>query len=890
MRNHLLIGAAVTALAFPAAAHAQSTGSVDFEDEGEIVITGTATPSGVAGVVLPETSKAKAVLTDEFIQRGAPGQTINDTINALPGVSFQNNDPYGSSGGTLTIRGFDSTRISQTFDGVPLNDSGNYALYSNQQLDPELIQQVNVNLGSTDVDSPTAAATGSTVNYRTRVPGEDFGVKVVGSAGDFDFMRIFGMVDTGNLTASGTRAFVSASMARNHSPFNKDAQIEKQQFNARIYQPLGDNGDFLSLSGHWNQNRNNFQGSVPLRTDTAAVTGSRVVGPNSNNRFPITTDEREYTVAACTTNSVARAGIADAANSCGSVFDERFNPSNTGNIRGASKFTLGEGLVLSIDPSYQYVKANGGGTVVGQEGFRDVNPTGGTATPNQCVTAPTTAGYSCQVGYIAGTPFFGRDLNGDGDLLDTIRILAPSQTQTHRIGVISSLRWDFMDGQSIRLAYTYDRARHRQTGEVGFLQANGKPFDVFPVNDPLTDRNGRVLQKRDRLSFAILHQVAGEYRGEFMDGALVVNAGIRAPFFRRNLTNYCATSSAAGFVECFTDDAAAQAAYLANAAAQTVPGVGTFSIQAPQQRIFNYNRVLPNLGFTYALMDSLSVFGNYSKGLQVPGTDNLYNSFYFPITAAQAKPTPETSDNFDLGLRFNTSMVQVQFSGWYTNYQNRLASAYDAELDRTIYRNLGQVKKWGFDGSVGFRPIPELSIYAFGSYLKSEIQENVQVGTTTAAGPLGPIGTPIFAPTAGKAEAGAPVWNFGGGAQLDVGPVELGTRIKRTGPRYVYDTNEPVRAIVSGTTYEVFGNKIPAYTLVDLNARVNLEWAGLNDKTYFQFNVLNVFDKLWVGGVSGNLNQGPTFNSVGAITNYGNAPNSQIGYPRTIMGSLVVGF
>lgn len=911
MRNHLLIGAAVAALAFPAAAFAQSTGSVDFEEEGEIVITGSSVQTGVAGVVLPDTSKAKAVLTDEFIQRGAPGQTINDTINALPGVSFQNNDPYGSSGGTLTIRGFDSTRISQTFDGVPLNDSGNYALYSNQQLDPELIQQVNVNLGSTDVDSPTAAATGSTVNYRTRVPGEDFGVKLVGSAGDFDFMRIFGMVDTGNLTASGTRAFVSASMARNHSPFNKDAQIEKQQFNARLYQPVGDNGDFISLSGHWNENRNNFQGSVPLRTDlfTPSVTGTapnqsivfttpRVVGPNTANRFPITTDEREYTVAACTTNSVARAGIADAANSCGSIFDERFNPSNTGNIRGASKFTLGDSIVLSIDPSYQYVKANGGGTAVAQEGFRDVNPTGGTATPTQCVTAPTTAGYSCQTGYLGGTPFFGRDLNGDGDLLDTVRVLAPNQTQTHRIGVISSLRWDFSDGQSIRLAYTYDRARHRQTGETGFLQANGKPFDVFPVNAGLTDRNGRVLQRRDRLSFAILHQVSGEYRGEFMDGNLVVNAGVRAPFFRRNLTNNCATSSAAGFVECFTDDAAAQAAYLANAPAQTVPGVGTFSIQGPQQRIFNYNRVLPNVGFTYTLIDSLSVFANYSKGLQVPGTDNLYNSFYFPITAAQAKPTPETSDNFDLGLRYNSRMIQAQFSGWYTNYQNRLAQAYDAELDRSIYRNLGTVKKWGFDGSVGFRPIPQLSLYAFGSYLNSEIQENVQVGVTTAAGPLGAAGTPIFAPTAGKREAGAPVWNFGGGAQLTVGPIELGTRIKRTGPRYIYDTNEPVRQITTLTVngvaqtlnYVVFPEKTPAYTLVDLNARVGLEWAGLNDKTYFQFNVLNVFDELWVGGFSGNLNQGPTYNSVGAVTGYGSAPNSQIGYPRTIMGSLVVGF
>ncbi|MEI9926858.1 MAG: TonB-dependent receptor plug domain-containing protein [Sphingomonas sp.] len=34
--------------------------------------------------------------------------------------------PFGSAGGTLTIRGFDSSRISLTFDGIPLNDTGNY--------------------------------------------------------------------------------------------------------------------------------------------------------------------------------------------------------------------------------------------------------------------------------------------------------------------------------------------------------------------------------------------------------------------------------------------------------------------------------------------------------------------------------------------------------------------------------------------------------------------------------------------------------------------------------------------------------------------------------------------------------------------------------------------
>src|SRR3546814_2294220 len=116
------------------------------------------------------TPKAKQVLDQEIIRRQRTGQTVNDIVNLVPGVSFQNNDPWGSGGGGFTIRGFAADRISQTLDGLPLNDSGNYALYTNQQVEPEILEQVSVNLGVTDVDSPTASAVGGTINIRPRVP------------------------------------------------------------------------------------------------------------------------------------------------------------------------------------------------------------------------------------------------------------------------------------------------------------------------------------------------------------------------------------------------------------------------------------------------------------------------------------------------------------------------------------------------------------------------------------------------------------------------------------------------------------------------------------------------------------------------------------------------
>ncbi|WP_419827064.1 hypothetical protein [Sphingomonas sp.] len=54
--------------------------------------------------------KAKGALDSVLIQRQTPGQSSDDIINLLPGVSSQNNNPFGSAGGTLSIRGFDFRR------------------------------------------------------------------------------------------------------------------------------------------------------------------------------------------------------------------------------------------------------------------------------------------------------------------------------------------------------------------------------------------------------------------------------------------------------------------------------------------------------------------------------------------------------------------------------------------------------------------------------------------------------------------------------------------------------------------------------------------------------------------------------------------------------------
>jgi iron complex outermembrane receptor protein len=55
---------------------------------------------------------------------------------------------------------------------------------------------VNVNLGATDVDSPTASRPAAPSTTAPSFPGRELGARVAGSIGEYDYSRFFGMLDT----------------------------------------------------------------------------------------------------------------------------------------------------------------------------------------------------------------------------------------------------------------------------------------------------------------------------------------------------------------------------------------------------------------------------------------------------------------------------------------------------------------------------------------------------------------------------------------------------------------------------------------------------------------------------------------------------------------------
>lgn len=831
-------------------AHAQSTGSQVQEEETIVV---TSTRPTLDGTISAETvAKTRATVTQEHIARETPGQTILETLNLAPGVNFTNNDPYGSSGGNLRLRSFDGPRVSLTFDGVPLNDSGNYAIFSNQMLDPELISRATVNLGTTDVDSPTASATGGTVNFITRRPDDDFGVMLEGGLGDFSYGRIFGSLDTGRFGPFGTTAFVAYSDT-DYDKWKGPGSEWKRQINARLFQDLG--GDnFASLAVHFNSNRNNFFRNPTLaqynatpgfEEDQSCARPASVFGSVQNDNTQST--------------FVDWAGVTGIG-SCTNYYNTRINPSDTGNIRGELSLSLASNVRLTVDPSFQYVLANGGGysTVSERDDRLDQNSAnnvnnGGTAyaiTNTQCAT---------------GTFNNGVDLNGDGDTCDTVSLYSPNTTNTRRYGLTSSLIWDLNETNRFRLAYTLDYARHTQTGDFGYYDMFGNPENVFGGKagygrtvDGLDDSN---LRGRDRFSEATLSQFALEYRGDFFNDALTINVGLRAPFFWRDLNQFCYSQNQSSNVRCTTET---PSVVLANGNVQFA-STGSTQFLPPYHASRHFSDVLPNVGVEWRLDSNNSLYASYAEGFSAPRTDNLYtvSRGATPTSINFSSAAPETTQSYDLGYRYQSGAMIGSIALWRTDYHNRIVNSFDQDLGFFVDRNIGDVKLEGVDAQLGFSPMHGLTLYGSASYIHSELLNNTPLGATS------------FLNTRGKELVETPDWTYAARAEWDINHwLSVGIEGRHVGRRFATDVNDEL---------------VPEYNVVNLDARLTLDFLP-GHNTYLQLNVTNLLDESYLGSISSTTNALAITDTdpvtAGNQGRSGSAPTYGVGPPRTVLMTL----
>ena len=793
-KSVILVGTALMSVFAATTALAQSTAT----EEVEVVVVKGA-KKGLGPINKETGTKTKTAIDQVYIGAQTAGQTIAETLNLAPGYNFTNNDPYGSSGGNVRLRGLDGSRVSLTMDGVQLNDAGNYAIYTNQQLDPELIQSATVITGATDVDSMTASASGGTISYTTRKTSDKFGVEATISTGSFNYNRQFLMLNTGSIGPFGTQAWFAASN-QNYDTFTHETpdtgKLKKQQYNFNIYQPLA-NGSYFGVRGNYNQNLNRF------------IFGNSLATFASKGKYANT------------------AGI------------NNINPSNTGNIRGYSKWVISDNFFFTVDPTYQYVMANGGGTgtISEKDGFMSVS--------------------SRKFYY---QELAGVDINGDGDALDTVTVYNPNTTVTNRYSLTSTGVYTFSRGDVIRFGASFDRGRTRQSGESTLLNADGRYIDPFGGRNDESIRiiggDGSTHERRYRFSLANVDTFFLEYRGHFLEDKLFVSLGVKQQKMERDLTQYCYSP----------DDGSGSYAPFCTSTAPTVDNgngtvvfdptkpylTGHINFIKPYHTTVDFSKTLPSLGATYKITDSNQVYVNYSEALSAPRTDNYYGVIVKDGVVIPANPLPETNKTVELGYRFTSPTFTATADVWAQKYENRIVSSYDPDSDSYFDRNVGNVDLKGFEASAAYAPSSKLSLFGGLTYTDTEILSDYTSGATATVN------------TKGKALPEVPDWmGTFGVTYKPFTDFTFNLNGKYVGKRFATDLNDL---------------ETPSYTVWNGSVRWDLPGlAFLKQGTYAQFNVINLTDEYYFGSIS---------STVAASNN----PSFNVGAPRTFMLSLHTNF
>ncbi|AZE93905.1 TonB-dependent receptor [Pseudomonas orientalis] len=414
-------------------------------DVGTIGVQGKASAGG--GYMVPEESiKGRSTVTKEALDKQTATGNAIDKLKYTPGLNISSEDNTGLSGFRFTMRGMNSDQVGMSVDGMPINDSGNYALYSNLLGDPENIDQIFVTQGASESDGPHIGSSGGNIGIVTIRPTKETGAFVKQIVGSNATRKTFARLNTGEV--NGLSNWLSASHTEGDMWRGSGAvRADKVEWNS--FFDAGD-GNTANLILKYHEQDNN---SYSQLTKAQFQQNGRKYDP-----YPATP-------------TVGGNGKYN------SYYALAQNPFQTFTAVLNTQFKLADNLALSVIPYYFW----GNGSGVGSSSYalnRGSNQGGVFDLGN----LPTAAQYNAD-----GTPNSGV-------------YYRPSRTQTWRPGITTKLTWDLGD-HSLQLGYWYERARQSQTQPFIPLKSNGKPVDTWPdSNSAIVDANGNQIQGRDRFT------------------------------------------------------------------------------------------------------------------------------------------------------------------------------------------------------------------------------------------------------------------------------------------------------------------------------------------------------------------------------------------------------
>ncbi len=719
--------AQTTPPAAPAAEDAAPRAKDDAVRLGTVTVTGSGAKLGAGQILNEDTVKARSTVTRDATEKDRATGNSYQALSLLPGINTFNHDATGLFGGGLNVRGFDVTQLGFTINGVPVNDSGSYSVFPQEYVDMENICTQQISQGSPDVESPHVGATGGSVNIVSCDPEEKRRLRVAQTFGQLSLSRTFVRFDSGRFANNMLKTFISAS----HTQADKwkgSGGAKRDHFDAAFSLDLSPDNRILGSIMYNKAVNNNIQTFSKTQLDSLGYYAD--FSPTfTPGHLPAVGGVRQVETGPPRPQEFYKLAL---------------NPFENAIVSVSGSFKLAENTYLKVQPYLWYGYGTGG---VQQRALSE------TAFLNTA-TGKTGA---------------GRDLNGDGDTLDTVIVANSSVTKTNRPGITTEVS-HLWGNHQLKLGFWYERAQHRQTGPAVGVDANGNPADQWLRDGRILRPDGSPFNSRDWLTTSPAYQTYFSDTFSFMGDRGIVTFGARALNITRKFTNF------------------------ANEGGTTVNFNSTYSVEK------SFNDILPQLGARFNIDREQQVFANVGKNFRAPP-----NFAYAPtngnvtITNGVAVLTgdikAETSINTDVGYRYQGKALTFSATAFNVDFKNRQATSFDPTTLKSIYTNAGNARTRGIELEAGTVPVNGWSVYGSLTLQKSKVFSDIRGGNTTAASTV--------LPTSGKQFALTPAMLAGLSLQYSEGPIYARIKAKKTGRQYATLLND---------------EEVPSYMTADFDA------------------------------------------------------------------------
>ena len=132
-----------------------------------------------------------------------------------------------------------------------------------------------------------------------------------------------------------------------------------------------------------------------------------------------------------------------------------------------------------------------------------------------------------------------------------------------------------------------------------------------------------------------------------------------------------------------------------------------------------------NLGLSFRALDNLTLRANWAQGYRAPILQELFIDTTMGstgVTHSNPNLKPETSDNFEIGARYQSGLITIDGAVFYSDADNYIATIQRSDDDYE-YDNIGRAKTLGFELDTSLK-LGDFEPYTTLTLLRREYNEN----------------------------------------------------------------------------------------------------------------------------------------------------------------------